>query len=75
MKVSVDVVLSKNSCTATMAAVARDEAGCFQGASVIVMHGISDPISDPETAEVIACREGLALASDLMTTKVVIATD
>jgi ribonuclease HI len=71
MKVNVDVVLSKNSCTATMAAITRDEAGCFQGASVIVMHGISDP----ETAEVMACREGLALASDLMPTKVVIATD
>ena len=32
-------------------------------------------ISDPETAEVMACREGLALASDLMLRKVRIATD
>ena len=43
MKVNVDAALSKNSCTVTMAAITRDEAGCFQGASVIVMQGISDP--------------------------------
>ena len=71
MKVNVDAALSKNSSTMTMAAVARDEAGRFQGASVVVMQGISDP----ETAEVMACREGLALASDLMLRKVRIATD
>ena len=55
----------------TMAAVARDEAGHFQGESVIVMQGISDA----ETAEVMACREELALVSDLMLRKVRIATD
>ena len=71
MKVNVDAALSKNSSTVTMAAVARNEAGRFQGASVVVMQGISDP----ETAEVMACREGLALASDLMLRKVRIATD
>lgn len=66
MKVNVDVALSKNSCaaTATMVAVMRDEADCFRGASMIVMKVIvMKGISDPETAEVMACRESLALAA------------
>ena len=71
MKVNVDATLSKNSDIVAMAAVARDGAGAFMGASALVMKGISDP----ETAEVLACREGLALAADLMIRRVRIATD
>ena len=71
MKVNVDAALSKNSDIVAMAAVARDGAGAFMGASALVMKGISDP----ETAEVLACREGLALAADLMIRRVRIATD
>jgi hypothetical protein len=41
------------------------------GASALVVNDISDP----ETAEVMACREGLALAIDLLTRRVRIATD
>jgi ribonuclease HI len=55
----------------TVAVIARDEAGTFLGASAFVMEGVLDP----ETAEALACREGLALASDLMLHKVRIATD
>ena len=52
-------------------AIARDERGSFQGASVLVMEGVLSP----ETAEAMACREGLALAKDLALQKILIATD
>jgi hypothetical protein len=52
---------SKNSNLAAMAAVARDEAGNFQGASALVIAGASSP----EVAEAMACWEGLALVVDL----------
>jgi hypothetical protein len=44
------------------AAVARDFTGLFLGASLVVMRGSLEP----ETIEAIACKEGLALASDLL---------
>ena len=71
MKINVDVALSKNSCIAMVVAIARDEADTFLGVSAIVMEGVLDP----ETAEALVYREGLALASDLMVRKVRIATD
>jgi hypothetical protein len=61
MKINMDVVLSKNSCIVTVEAIARDEAGTFLGVSVVM-----DGVSGLETAEKLACREGLALVSDLM---------
>ncbi|TVU33601.1 hypothetical protein EJB05_25426, partial [Eragrostis curvula] len=61
MKINVDAALSKNSGIASAAAVARDIAGNFLGASALV----TDGITNPETMEAIACREGMALASDL----------
>jgi hypothetical protein len=54
-----------------MAAVARDSAGLFLGASVLV----SGDVTDPETLEVLACRQGLALASDLLLQRLVFASD
>jgi hypothetical protein len=71
MKVNVDAALSKNSCTVTMAIVARDEACCFLRASVIMVQRILNA----ETAKVMVCKEGFCLASDLMLRKVIIATD
>ena len=41
--------------------LARDQAGNFPGASGVVIDGLTDA----ETTEAIACREGLALAFDL----------
>jgi ribonuclease HI len=61
----------KNSNLAVVAAVVWDETGFFQGASVLVIDGISSP----EVAEAIACREGLALARDLGMQKLTIASD
>jgi hypothetical protein len=44
-----------------MAVVARDQVGMFLGASGVVLDGIANV----GTAEAIACREGLELASNL----------
>lgn len=54
-----------------IAAVARDDAGRFLGASALVMTGITKP----ETLEALACREGLSLASDLLLHRVRLASD
>lgn len=54
-----------------MAAVACDSTELFLGASAAV----SGDITDPETLEVLACREGLALASDLLLRRLVLVRD
>jgi ribonuclease HI len=70
-KVNVDASLSKDERLAAVAAVARDVDGHFLGASVLTCKGISDP----ETMEAVACREGLALASDLNLQRIRLASD
>ena len=70
-KINVDAALAKNATKFTMAVVARGEAGNFLGASALVMEGITDP----EMAEAMACREGMALASDLVLQKFKLASD
>lgn len=60
-KINVDAAISKNTGRAVAEAIARDGAGNFQGASVLIIQGITDS----ESMEAIACREGLALDSDL----------
>jgi len=60
-KVNVDVTISKNSSKASIATVARDKNGNFLGALSLILEGCTDP----EITEVVACHEGLALASDL----------
>jgi hypothetical protein len=62
MKVNTDAAMSKNSTRAVLAAIARDASGTFLGVSAEVV----ERVSDPETAEVLAVQEGLALAKDLM---------
>jgi len=71
MKINIDAALSKNSSMAAVAAVARDEAGIFQGASALVVTGVSSP----EIAETLAGREGLVLARDLGMQRITIASD
>ena len=71
VKINVDAATSMNSNQASVAAVARDSLGSFLGASTLVFSGVFDP----ETLEVLACREGLALASDLLFQKVRVASD
>ncbi|KAK1697446.1 hypothetical protein QYE76_014143 [Lolium multiflorum] len=70
-KVNVDAALSKNGSIAAVAAVARDAAGTFLGASAVASRGITDP----ETMEALACREGLALATDLNLQRLRLASD
>jgi hypothetical protein len=60
-KINVDAAISKNLSMASVATVARDEDDIFLGASTLVLEGRTNA----EIAEVVACREGLALASDV----------
>jgi hypothetical protein len=62
MKINIDVALAKNSRIVVATAIARDFARHFLGASAVVMEGSLEP----ETVEAISCKEGLALASDLL---------
>ncbi|KAK1648736.1 hypothetical protein QYE76_066541 [Lolium multiflorum] len=70
-KVNVDAVVSKNSSIAVIVAVAWSTAGEFLGASSIVLKGLSNP----ETLEALACREGLSVAADLLLQRVRVAID
>ncbi|KQK02952.1 hypothetical protein BRADI_2g04626v3 [Brachypodium distachyon] len=71
VKINVDAAVAKHSETGAIAAVCRDKDGCFLGASALVIAGITDP----GTLEVLACREGLALAEDLQITHARVASD
>jgi hypothetical protein len=62
MKINVDAALAKSLGSVVAAAVARDFTGRFLGASTVVMEGSLES----ETMEAIACKEGQALASDLL---------
>jgi hypothetical protein len=62
MKINVDTALAKNSVKVAAAAIPRDINGKFMGASSVVL----EDRMEPDTVEAIACREGLALASDLV---------
>lgn len=71
VKINVDAALSKNDLKATAGAIARDATGRFLGASALVVQGIDDP----EIMEVMACREGLALALDIQASNIKLACD
>jgi ribonuclease HI len=71
MKLNVDAAFSKNTLKLASAVVARDDKDTFLGASVMVRYGISDP----ETMEIMACNEGMALAADLLLSKIRLACD
>lgn len=70
-KINVDASTLKNSNISVAATVARDGAGNFLGASTLVLEGIIDA----EMVEAIACREDLALASDLSLQNLRVASD
>jgi len=71
VKINVDAGLAKNGGKVAAAAIARNTAGDFLGASVLVLKGLKEP----EIVEAIACREGLALAQDIQVTRVRLACD
>ncbi|PNT61483.1 hypothetical protein BRADI_5g15730v3 [Brachypodium distachyon] len=60
-KINVDAAVAKATNMGAVAAVARDEAGVYQGASTVTYPGITDPA----TLKAMACHEALALAADL----------
>jgi ribonuclease HI len=70
-KVNVDAALSKNSSTGAIAAVVRGSDGLFLGASSVVIIGVTDP----EMLEAMACREGMALATDISLQRFILASD
>jgi ribonuclease HI len=70
-KINVDAAVSKNSGQASMAAIARDSEGNFITVSTVVSYGITEP----ETMEAMACREGLLLATGALLSKVRVASD
>jgi hypothetical protein len=57
MKINVDAAISKSE----LGILCRGADGAFLGAFAVVVAGISDPT----TLEAMACREALALATDL----------
>lgn len=69
-KIHIDAGLSMPSRCGSAAAVCRDDQGNHMGSSVLVVHGIQDPA----TLEAMACREGLALAEDLLVQNLVVAS-
>ena len=70
-KINVDAAVSKNSGTSSVAAVARDSTSLFMGAFLVVL----TDISDSETLEILACREGSVLRKDLLLHNLVLASD
>jgi ribonuclease HI len=71
VKINVDAATSKNSSKVAFAAVVQQADGLFLGASSVVMEGVTDP----ETLEALACREGLPLAADLLVQNFRVASD
>jgi hypothetical protein len=70
-KINVDAAVSENNGRGSAAAVARDEAGRFRGASAIIFSGRMTA----ETLEALACREAVALARDINVRRVRVASD
>lgn len=70
-KIHMDARVSTPSRGGMAAAVRRDDQGNYMGSSVLVVPGLQDPA----TLEAIACREGLALAEDLLVQNFVVGSD
>jgi hypothetical protein len=71
VKINVDAVIRKDGGLGALAAVCRTDDGTYLGASTIVLRGISDPA----VLKTLACRDAVALASDLQATKIKIASN
>jgi hypothetical protein len=71
VKINVDVAVSKISDRAAVVAIAWDVDGIFIGASGVVSIGITDP----ESLEAVACREGLSLAGNTLLRWIRVASD
>ncbi|KAE8786876.1 hypothetical protein D1007_39119 [Hordeum vulgare] len=70
-KMNADGAVAKSSNTGDVGVICRNAQGIFLGASAVVFNGVTDPA----VIEAHACREAIALAEDMMITKVRIASD
>ncbi|KAE8783168.1 hypothetical protein D1007_43385 [Hordeum vulgare] len=70
-KLNDDVAVAKSSNIGVVGVICRNAEGHFLGACALVFHGITEPA----TLEAYACREAIALAEDMVITKVRIASD
>ncbi|KAE8770061.1 hypothetical protein D1007_58250 [Hordeum vulgare] len=70
-KMNVDGAVGKSSNTGVVGVICRNDQGGFLGASAVVFPGMIDP----EVLEAHACREALALAEDMMVSRIRIASD
>jgi hypothetical protein len=70
-KINVDAGVARDHKSGVIAAVARSASGEYLGASAVVV----SEVADPEVLEVLAVREGLCLADDLLIRRVRIASD
>jgi ribonuclease HI len=68
VKINVDAAVGKNNGVAALAAIARSATGRYLGASSVIITGRSEP-------ETLACREALALASDMNERVIRVASD
>ena len=71
VKVNVDGAVARSHHGGAVAAVCRDQTGLYLGSSAVVYRGINDPL----ILETYACREALALADDLTTREICVASD
>ncbi|KAE8792648.1 hypothetical protein D1007_32759 [Hordeum vulgare] len=70
-KMNVDGAVAKSSNTGAVRVICRSDQGGFLGASAVVIPGMIDP----EVLEAHACTEAIALAEDMMVSRVRIASD
>jgi ribonuclease HI len=70
-KINVDASVSRSKERGAATAFCRDSNGVYQGASSIVIHGVTGPL----TLEAIACQEALSLAEDLGVNRIYVASD
>lgn len=70
-KINVGAAVLQTGGRGAMAAMCKNQAGIYQGASVVVI----THIDDPTTLETLAIREALALAEDLYITRIAVASD
>lgn len=71
IKINVDAAVAKTAALGSVAAIAQDANGLFQGASAVTVGGIVNPA----TLEAMACREALALVADLGARRLMIGSD
>ncbi|KAE8767727.1 Aspartic proteinase nepenthesin-2 [Hordeum vulgare] len=71
VKIRVDAVVARNRNEGSFSVVCRDSSGLYLGSSAIRISGVTDP----PTLEALPCCEALALASDLVESHVITASD